>query len=213
MMYLGQTPWHRLGTKLEQAPTSAEALAEAGLGWNVNLQPIQTADGVLIETHRAVRRDSDGSVLGVVGTDYRPLQNSEAFAWFDPFVQAGEATYETAGSLRDGKRVWILARLKGSDAVIVPQSDDRVVKYVLLSNSHDGSLRARVGFTATRVVCANTLHVAHTSNASALIQIKHTASILRNARAGARDHEHGQRHVRVDGRPVPRPGRAPDQRA
>lgn len=175
MMYVGAQPWHKLGRKLDRAPTSVEAIRAAGLDWSVSLEPLYTADGFEIESHRAAQRDRDGRILGVVGAKYRPLQNAEAFAWFDPFVAAGEASYECAGSLREGARVWVLAKLARDPAEIVP--GDPVEKYVLLSNGHDGSLAVRVGFTPIRVVCANTLRLAHDDAASKLIRIKHTSGV------------------------------------
>jgi phage/plasmid-like protein (TIGR03299 family) len=97
-----------------------------------------------------------------------PLQNDQAFQFFDPFVSSGLVTLETAGSLREGKRVWILARIaENSDVGIV--GDDIVRKYLLLSNSHDGTTAVRVGFTPIRVVCANTLAMAVRNGQSQLI--------------------------------------------
>jgi phage/plasmid-like protein (TIGR03299 family) len=177
MMYVGAEPWHGLGVKVDGAINSQEAIERAGLQWRVDLERMFTCDGLPIDSHRAVRRDTDGKVLGIVGKRWRPLQNENAFAWFDPFVAAGEARYETAGALRDGARVWILAKLNREDSVIVPQSDDRVSKYVLLSNGHDGSLAVRVGFTPVRVVCSNTLAAAHGDEASKLIRLRHTGDV------------------------------------
>lgn len=175
MFYMGQTPWHGLGTKVIDAPTSEEAIKLAGLNWRVNLADLRLADGRMV-THKATVRDSDGSILGVVGPDYTPLQNHEAFAFFDPFIRGNLAEYHTAGSLREGRRVWILARMRGVDPMEVI-SGDAVESYILLSNGHDGSLAVRVGFTDTRVVCANTLRAAHGSAGSKLLRVKHTSGV------------------------------------
>lgn len=177
---VGETPWHGLGKVLEEAPSVAEAIKLAGLDWAVRTSKIYLADGTEVQSHKANVRSSDGSVLGVVGNRYTPLQNAEAFAFFDPIVAAGLANLETAGSLRDGQRVWILCRVLtgGSDVSIV--GDDIVRKFILLSNGHDGSLAVRVGFTPVRVVCANTLAMAHQDGASQLIRLKHSASIVAN---------------------------------
>lgn len=180
MFFAGEVPWHKLGVKVHGAVTSEEAIRAAKLDWEVELEPLYTGESTLIKTHRAARRSTDGKILGVVGKGYTILQNRDAFEWFDPFVQAGEATYETAGSLRGGSRIWILAKLNRPDAVIVPQSDDRVVKYVLLANSHDSSLTCRGGYTPTRVVCANTLSAAINGKASQLFKLRHTARIVEN---------------------------------
>lgn len=176
MFYVGAVPWHELGTKLETAPTTREAIVAAGLDWSVDCKPLFTAEGERV-SHRAMYRTDTGATLGVVGPDYTPLQNASAFEWFDPIVTAGGAKLEAAGSLREGRRIWILAQLDADPSVIVKQSDDVVRKYVLLSNSHDGKLAVRVGFTPIRVVCANTLAMAHNDSSSRLLRVVHTSSV------------------------------------
>lgn len=176
MFFTGKTPWHGLGVPLPEAPTAEAAIRAAGLDWRVLTKPCTTVDGVPVPAQATIR-ESDGRVLGVVGPSYVPLQNHEAFAFFDPFLEAGEATLETAGSLRDGQRIWVLAKLKRDPVVIVPQADDAVLRYVLLSNSHDGTLAVRVGYCPIRVVCANTMAMAHEHNASRLLRVKHRKGV------------------------------------
>ena len=182
MFFVHETPWHRLGTRLDAPPTTREAIVAAGLDWEIGLKPLVTSDGEPV-THRATYRKSDGAILGVVGPAWVPLQNAEAFAFFDPFLGAGEATLETAGSLREGKRVWVLAKMNRAPSVIVPKADDVVEKFILLSNSHDGSLAVRVGFTPVRVVCANTLSLAFDDKASKLIRVRHQKNMERTLAA------------------------------
>lgn len=172
MFFRGETPWHGLGTKIEGRLTSEQAIRAAGLDWKVGLKDLQTTDGIAV-SHKATYRETDGKILGVVGPTWKPLQNADAFGFFDAFVAAGQASYETAGSLQEGRRVWILAAIESDPLVIVPQSDDVVRKFILLSNSHDGTLAIRAGFTPVRVVCANTLAMAHNDDASALVKIRH----------------------------------------
>jgi phage/plasmid-like protein (TIGR03299 family) len=173
-------PWHRLGTALEEADLYdwQAASRKAGLDWEVEMVRLVTADTQAHVAHRAVRRTSDGRVLGVVGPRYAPLQNRDAFAWFQPFLDAREAALHTAGSLRNGSRIWVLAKLS-RDPLVIAEGDE-VEKYLLLSHGHDGSLAVRCGFTPIRVVCANTLSMAHGSDASKLIRIKHTRDVLEN---------------------------------
>lgn len=178
--YFGETPWHGLGTKLEEADLYdwQSACVKSGLNWDVELTPLVTADSQAKVTHCGVRRKSDGKILGVVGPKYHPLQNRDAFKWFQPFLAAKEAALNTAGSLCEGSRVWVLAKMNRDPLVIA--AGDEVEKFVLLSHSHDGSLAVRVGFTPVRVVCANTLSMAHRSDASKLIRVKHSASMHEN---------------------------------
>lgn len=178
MMFVGQTPWHGLGNQLDEAPTISEAITAAGLDWEVGLKDLQTVDGVPVN-HRATYRKTDGSILGVVGPRYTPLQNVDAFDWFQPFIDAGECALHTAGSLHEGQKVWVLAQLNRDNSEIV-RGDD-VCKFILLSNSHDGTTAIRVGYTPIRVVCANTMAMAHSKGSgSKLIRIRHTRSSKTN---------------------------------
>jgi phage/plasmid-like protein (TIGR03299 family) len=178
--FVGQTPWHGLGTRLaeEDLHDWTRTCEKSGLNWDVELTPLVTADTQAPVAHKAVRRVSDGRVLGVVGPRFCVLQNRDAFQWFQPFLDAREAALHTAGSLRGGSRVWVLAKIERSPLVIA--AGDEVEKFVLLSHGHDGSLAVRVGFTPIRVVCANSLALAHRHDASKLIRLKHTRDVLEN---------------------------------
>ena len=180
MAYFGQLPWHGLGTPLGEDDLYdwPSASAKAGLNWEAELVPLVTADTQAKVEHRAVRRKTDGRVLGVVGPRYAVLQNQDAFQWFEPFLEAREAALHTAGSLRHGSRIWVLAKLNREPLIVAP--GDEVEKYLLLSHSHDGSLAVRVGFTPVRVVCANTLAMAHGADASKLLRVKHTRDVHEN---------------------------------
>lgn len=179
MFFVGETPWHGLGQRLTDAPNVSEAIKQAGLDWFVKTVPLQTIGTNTPVPARATVRESDGSILGVVGERYHVLQNSDAFKFFDPMVESGLVTLETAGSLQNGKRVWILARIGGdSDMDII--KGDAVRKFIMLSNSHDGTLAVRVGFTPVRIVCANTLAMAHTDGQSAIVRLRHHSSVARN---------------------------------
>lgn len=182
MMYTGETPWHGLGTKLDAPPTVAEGIKAAGLDWAVRLDPLYrclpSENGLVasmaVDAYATVR-ESDETTLGVVGPRYQPLQNIDAFKFFDPFLESKAATLHTAGCLDGGRRVWVLAHVAGSKTEIVP--GDRVDSFILLSNSHDGTLAVRVGFTPIRVVCANTLASAHKDLGSKLLRVRHTKSV------------------------------------
>ena len=179
MFSVNEVPWHRLGVVLPEAPTVEKAIIAAKLNWEVGTKSLYTQQGEVVPALATYRKD-DNTVLGVVGSNYKPLQNQEAFNFFQPFLDTKEASLETAGSLRNGQRVWVLAKINRQDSVIVPQADDRVAKYLLLSNSHDGSLAVRVGFSPVRVVCNNTLTAAHNDTDSALIRIKHMGDVVGN---------------------------------
>jgi len=161
MMYTGATPWHRLGTKLAQPATSKQAIQAANLNWRVIKKRLYAIDGGEVlksDKYAIVREDKWGKegckVLGVVSDGYTPVQNSDAFDFFDSIVGNGEAVYHTAGALGNGERVWILAKLPDDICVA---GDDVVNKFLLLANAHDGTMSVQIKFTPVRVVCQNTL--------------------------------------------------------
>jgi phage/plasmid-like protein (TIGR03299 family) len=157
MMYAGATPWHGLGKDVTKEVTSADALKAAGLDWEVGLRDVYIlgpkGEQVKFEGAKATVRASDEGQLGIVGDRYRVIQNTQAFDLFDGVVGEKLAIYHTAGSLNGGRRIWILAKLPSTIQVT---RDDIVEKYILLSNSHDGTTATRVFWTPVRVVCANT---------------------------------------------------------
>lgn len=157
MFYCGEKPWHGLGTALEKPATSKEAIEAAKLNWTVEKQQLYLpTQEPAHNTFATVRTDSN-KILGIVGSSYTPLQNSEAFEFFDSIVGEGKAIYHTAGALLEGKVVWILAKLPGEIRVT---NDDITEKYLLLANTHDASSAVQIKFTPIRVVCKNTLSMA-----------------------------------------------------
>lgn len=184
MMYVGKEPWHGLGTAIPAGKelTIPEAITAAGLDWKVGMKTVYAArDGespAELTDFKATYRISDNRVLGIVGAHYRPLQNIDAFKWFQPFLDSKQVTLHTAGSLFEGRRIWVLAKIEDSTAEV--KRSDEVRQYILLSNSHDGSLAVRVGFTPIRVVCNNTLCMAHKSRASKLLKVRHSAGLIDN---------------------------------
>ena len=154
MMYVREVPWHGLGTKVHEAPTSKEAIKLAELDWNVNPTVIYDANGKEISGYKANMRDSDQSILGIVSDRYQIVQNSEAFEFTDSLLDEG-VVYETAGSLRDGKQIWLLARMPSTTIL-----GDDVDPYLCFTNTFDGSGAIKVCMTPVRVVCNNTLNLA-----------------------------------------------------
>ncbi len=155
MFYVRVAPWHGLGVRVESALSSADALEQSGLNWNVIQRPIMTDNYDPIPGYKANIRDSDNRVLGVVTDRYKVVQNSEAFAFTDALLGEG-VRYETAGSLQDGKKIWILAKLP--DKYIM--EGEQIEPYLVFSSSHDGNGAIKAAMTPIRVVCQNTLNIA-----------------------------------------------------
>ncbi len=175
MMYVGEVPWHGLGTRLDTPATAREAIAAAGLDYDVSLSDLGTTDGIVVPMKKAVIRTDNHDVLGVVGDRYQPIQNRECFSFLDAVAADGSLRYHTAGALRKGERIWLLAKLPGQ--IRIRFSNDVTEKYLLLSNSHDGSSCLRVFFTSIRVVCANTLAMANREGYGEGLAIRHEGDL------------------------------------
>ena len=157
MMYTRETPFHGLGTRVEEAPNSREALHLAGLDWTVDSRPVYDELIREIPGYKANVRSSDNKTLGIVTNRYKIVQNTEAFEFTDNLI-GGDVHYETAGSLNGGKRIWLLAKLPTH--IIL---GDDVDPYLCFTNSHDGTGSIRACMTPIRVVCNNTLNLAFRS--------------------------------------------------
>lgn len=170
-----RSAWHRLGQVLADAFDTKTALREAGMDWEVELQPCFTQDMRQIPSKRVVIRRDTQAVLGVVGDRYTPLQNKDAFGFFDGCFGQDKARFESAGVLGAGERVWMLARVPG-DFDVLP--GDQVAPYLLLTNGHDGGHPVTAIFTPIRVVCANTLGAAlHAKRKGETVRVLHTPSV------------------------------------
>ena len=156
-------PWHYAETSevtklIQEAPTSKDALRYAGLDWEVQQTPVYMENGIEIPNYKANVRSTDNSCLGIVTDRYKIVQNTEAFEFTDAIVgetENGVVTYETAGSLCGGRKIWLLAKMPVQKVL-----DDDVEPYMFFSNSHDGSGAIKVGMTPIRIVCNNTLNMA-----------------------------------------------------
>lgn len=171
MFYTRTAPWHGLGVKVGHALSSEEALVAAGLDWEVVQKELFTGDYRQVPGYFANVRDTDNKVLGVVTSRYKIVQNREAFAFTDELLGKG-VKYETAGSLREGRKTWILAKLPKTYRM----AEDKIMPYLVFSNTHDGSAAIKVAMTPIRVVCSNTLNLA-LSRAERIWSCNHTGDM------------------------------------
>jgi phage/plasmid-like protein (TIGR03299 family) len=194
-------PWHGESTEAsENARFDVDLFGkEAGIIWRVNKIPLVTvpqaqktinyAFGLTsgeecpqIEgdvDNFAVCREDSGKVLGVVGPRYNPLQNASALDWFRPWTENKLLGLNTAGALFGGKKIWVLADFVDDPLIQIVPGDD-IKKFILLSNSHDGTTSLRVGLTPIRVVCNNTMMMAYHSAESKLVRLRHSSQIQQN---------------------------------
>lgn len=177
MAYVGEKPWHGLGVEVSNDLTPGQIMAKAGLDWTVEKQDLQTVAGTRIKGKQALVRSSDGSVLDVVGSDWNPVQNLDAFEFFSEFVMAGDMEMNTAGSLKEGRNVFALAKIKESFDIL---GEDRVDSYLLFSNPHQYGKAIDVRFTPIRVVCNNTLTFSLNSSSKNFVKVGHRSTFDAN---------------------------------
>lgn len=166
--------WHDLGLVLDRQIEKQDLIT--AFGYHIDKQRLALPSGTLTNTYATVRKLADGSeiILGdKLSAGYTVLQNTKLIDGITPLLDAG-SIIETAGTLDEGRRVWLLLRLQ-NDMII--GDADQINCYILVSNEHTGAESLRVGFVPIRVVCANTLGMAHNSSASNLLRIKHTDSV------------------------------------
>ena len=172
MAYAGDTPWHGLGTKVPADLTPAQMLEAAGLNWSVSKVPaFAEVGGKQVNIGQsALVRSMDNKILDVVSNDWNPVQNEEAFDFFNEFVGAGDMEMHTAGSLREGQIVWGLAKIKESFELF---KGDQIDSYLLFSNFHKYGFSTDVRFTPIRVVCNNTLTLSLEGKVERMAKISH----------------------------------------
>jgi phage/plasmid-like protein (TIGR03299 family) len=175
MFYVGERPWHELGTALKGPVNMDRALQEGGLKYTVSMVPLAVAGEPIsaVPQRMAVVRDDrsagqNGRVLGVVHPNFKLLQNRDAAELFDQLFGKGGDLYHVGGYLKQGEIVWLQAKLPEP---IVISDDDKLDAFLLFSNSHDDSYPIDIRITTVRVVCNNTLNLAlrDKTNASARV--------------------------------------------
>ena len=172
MAYAGDVPWHGLGTRVPADLTPEQMLEAAGLNWDVEkVEAFAKVGGKNVSVNRsALVRTSDNKILDVVSNDWNPVQNSEAFEFFNDFISEGDMEMHTAGSLKGGQIVWALAKVKDSFELF---GGDRVESYLHFTNFHKYGFSTDVRFTPIRVVCNNTLTLSLNTKVERMVKISH----------------------------------------
>lgn len=162
------------GIETVNAPTAEQAIKQARLDWEVEARPMYLGDGTAVPKARAIVRKDNGQVLGTVGRNYVPVQNKESLSFFDDVrAQLPGMSYVAAGSIDNGKRVWLLADFGGFDA----QPGDEIRQQIMLYNSHDGSSALSYMFVPNRVFCNN--QIAMILSGDKFLKIRHSKSANR----------------------------------
>ena len=185
--WTNEKPWHGIGTEVPQNVSTDEMMKAAQLDWQVNKQPLYYRTGKgkeeQVKGFFALERDTDHRVLDVVGPDYTPVQNHQAFEFFREFVEAGSATLETAGSLKGGRMVWVLANLNKSFYLA---GKDLVNSYLLIAQPHQQGKAMTIQFTSVRVVCNNTLTMALRGGGQGIVRRVHRGQFDASAQEEAK---------------------------
>ena len=174
MAYAGEVPWHGLGERVSNDLSPLQMMQKAGVDWTVEKVPayVKVGNQEIATGQQALIRNSDNSVLTNVGENWEPVQNEEAFNFFNEFCAAGDMEMHTAGSLKDGQIVWVLAKIKESFDIL---GKDQVDSYLLLSNPHVYGQALNVRFTPIRVVCNNTLTFSLSQKSKNEVRLNHRA--------------------------------------
>jgi phage/plasmid-like protein (TIGR03299 family) len=159
MAYVGETPWHGLGNKLEAGASIDTWRVAAGMDWTIARTRVRFPNGTpnmgIMDSHHVLVRSDNKFPLAVVSAKYKTVQPAEVLEFFRDLTERAGFVLETAGVLFDGRRFWALAKTGQSESIADPQ--DRVANYLLLSTSCDGTMPTEGRYTTVRVVCNNTL--------------------------------------------------------
>lgn len=181
MAYVGAVPWHGLGNLVDENISLDDFQKEAGLDWEVQKTPVLFAGQCLpganngLHTFKdkfVLNRTTDHKPFAVVSGRYKPVQPKEIFEFFRDLLAMHNMKMHTAGSLKEGGRIWCLAETGDVHKVRGTDGDDRVDGFLLLSTSYDLTLSTLAQFTSVRVVCNNTLQQA-LANSSGRVTIPH----------------------------------------
>ncbi|MFD0584885.1 DUF932 domain-containing protein [Dactylosporangium darangshiense] len=154
--------WHELGTVIPEGTSDIDTVLDAGgIGFEVIRRPVLYQNilagpvRVLPDQFVTVRQDTEAG-LGVVGARYEVFQNRDIFEFLQDLVADHEVIWESAGALRDGRRVFVCLRLPETVTIDAAGISDQIVPYIAAINSHDGSSLAQVVVTPWRIECGNT---------------------------------------------------------
>jgi phage/plasmid-like protein (TIGR03299 family) len=159
-----RSAWVRGGTAVE-ANSAASAATQAGLNWTVRTgelvaiatpltmdeNGVTSAKYVDVPKKQAIIREDNDTVIGIVGTKYKVVQNMEVFNALDTLVDAGDARYAAAGEFNGGANIWMVLELPRGVSV----ANDPHAAFLLVKTSHDGSSSVVIKPIIERLFCAN----------------------------------------------------------
>ncbi|KVN20833.1 MULTISPECIES: DUF932 domain-containing protein [unclassified Burkholderia] len=173
MAYVGETPWHGLGNQLSPRQPIEVWQKQAGMDWNIESAEVRYVSGGssnlgsihAFPEQRVLFRSDTKAALSVVSSRYQVVQPKDILEFYRDLTEVSGFELETAGVLKDGKKLWALARTGQS---VLLKGRDEVNGYLLLATACDGTLATTAQFTSVRVVCSNTLQIALGDSAGAV---------------------------------------------
>ncbi|VVD61810.1 phage/plasmid-like protein [Pandoraea eparura] len=185
MAYVGDQPWHGLGNRLPPKQSLDVWAKAAGMDWHIEEAEVRfvasgSRDLSSIHTfpdQKVLYRSDTKAPLSVVSARYQVVQPSEILDFYKDLTEVGGFELETAGVLKEGRKLWALARTGQSGTL---KDRDQVNGYLLLATACDGTLATTAQFTSVRVVCNNTLAIALDNNVGA-VKVPHRSQF--NAQA------------------------------
>lgn len=177
MAYVGQTPWHSLGNQLPANQPIEVWQQEAGMDFTIKeaqvLFNVSDEGGLHVKANfnsKVLYRSDTHAPLSVVSKRYKVVQPHDVLEFYRDLTEAGGFHLETAGVLKEGKKLWALARTGQSTLL---KGGDKVNAYLLLATSCDGTLCTTAQFCSIRVVCNNTLQLA-IGDSSGAVKVPHS---------------------------------------
>lgn len=179
MAYVGETPWHGLGKKLEAQQPIEIWKTSAGMDWEIEASEVRYIAGThhvgaihAFPEQKVLYRSDTKAPLAVVSKRFQVVQPGEILEFYRDLTACNGFELETAGVLREGRKFWALARTGQSTTL---KGRDKVDGYLLLATACDGTLATTAQFTSVRVVCNNTLQIA-LGNANGAIKVPHRSA-------------------------------------
>jgi phage/plasmid-like protein (TIGR03299 family) len=167
--------WLNYGKALSKnLKTAEQAIKDAQLAWNVEPKQIQIFKGSIIPNKVAIVRSDTQSVLGIVNSTYKYIQNVQSFSFLDDHVKNGDAQFYAAGHIGLGEKVWLLLKLHND---IKLSDNDLIQKYILFSNAHDGRGAIRAYFMPLRQQTQTLLNVSFGKRVEQGVQMRHVGKV------------------------------------
>lgn len=197
VLAVGTTAWHGLAVNLPEAFTLERIKAEPSFNFKVGLvesayRNPTTGEWVAADGDRyTLRIDPNGDVtkFGRVSDSFTVFDQEASLATAEEIERklGGQLKFDTAGTLYNGGRCWLQAKIEGQDFDITSKLGAKfghVARFTMMWG-HDGATPVLFKGNQTCVVCWNTTELA-LNEKGAEIRIPHTAGVEERVREAVR---------------------------